>query len=190
MKKLIFFLMICLLLASCGKKEEEKIVPEYPYEIKSEKVDMSAYDGVSSTDHNFRIIRLSELFNTIDMKSSGVFYLGRTNCGCCQDVCRYLNEVAREMGVTVYYIDVYDEKEPLTEKEAQDKLFDYLYEILGSDEEGEKLLLTPHVFSVVNGEFYGSQICFDGYDIDDHSSRKEIEEFKDSYRRIMEPFAK
>ena len=62
---------------------------------------------------------------------------------------------------------------------------EYLYEILGEGEDGEKTLLTPHVFSIVNGEFYGSQICFDDYSID---SDEQIEKFKDSYRNIMKPF--
>ena len=68
----------------------------------------------------------------------------------------------------------------------QDKLYDYLYEILGIGEDGEKTLLTPQVFSIVNGEFYGSQICYDNYSLDSDSK---IEQFKDSYRKLMRPFA-
>ncbi|MBR5340911.1 MAG: hypothetical protein IK151_03185 [Erysipelotrichaceae bacterium] len=188
MKKLLLFILIAVLLCGCGKKEKENEKPQYPYEIKSEAVDMSAYEGVSSTKHNFRLITVSELFNTIDNKSSGIFYLGRSNCGCCQKVCRYLNEVAMELGVTVYYIDVYNEKEPLTEQEMQDKLFEYMWEILGKDADGNKSLLTPQVFSVVNGKFYGSQICSDGYTLDADPSNEQVEKFKDSYRKIMEPF--
>ena len=186
MKKILIVLILALSLVSCSKKEEEALVPEYPYEIVSDRVDMSAYTGVTSTDHNFRLIKVTELFNTIDNKSSGVFYLGRTSCNCCQSVCKYLNEVAKELGVTVYYIDVYNPDEPLTEKEMQEKLYEYMYEILGHDDEGNKTLLTPQVFSVVNGEFYGSQICFDNYKLDTDA---QIEEFKDAYRALMKPFA-
>ncbi len=185
MKKLILLFLLAFLLSGCGKKEEKLPSVEYTYDIVSEKVDMSGYEGVSSTDHMFRIIKVQELFNTIDSKSSGIFYLGRTNCGCCQKVCRYLNEVAKELDLTVYYIDVYNEEDSLTEKETQDKLYQYMYEILGTSEEGEKTLLTPQVFSVINGEFYDSQICFDNYSLDDDAK---IEKFKDSYRHIMKPF--
>ena len=189
MKRIVFFLSVLLVLCGCNKKEEIP-VPEYPYEITSSRVDMSEYEGVTSTDHNFRLIRVEELFNTIDEKSSGVFYLGRTNCGCCQRVCRYLNEVAKELNVTVYYIDVYNEEEDLADdKQLQDKLFGYLYEILGTDGEGNRTLLTPQVFSVVNGEFYGSQICFDDHELDTEPTQTQIEKFKDSYRKIMKPFA-
>ena len=138
MKKLFLLLVLLLLLSACGKKEEKLPKVNYTYNIVSDRVDMSAYEGVSSTDHHFRIVKVQEFFNTVDNKSSGIFYLGRTNCGCCQKVCRYLNEVAKELNQTVYYIDVYNENEPLTEKEVQDQLFEYLFEILGKDENGNK----------------------------------------------------
>ena len=185
MKKLFLLLALLLFLSACGKKEEKLPKVNYTYDIVSDRVDMSAYEGVSSTDHNFRIVKVQEFFNTVDNKSSGIFYLGRTNCGCCQKVCRYLNEVAKELNQTVYYIDVYNEEDSLTEKEIQDKLYEYMYEILGTNEEGEKTLLTPQVFSVINGEFYDSQICFDDYSLDNEA---QIEKFKDSYRHIMMPF--
>jgi len=185
MKKLLIILLLTLSLAACAKKEEIP-VPEYPYEIVSDRVDMSGYEGVSSTDHNFRLTKTAELFHTIDEKSSGIFFLGMHGCNCCQRVCRYINDVAKELGVTVYYIDVHNPDDPLTEKDVQDKLVDYLYEILGTGEDGEKTLLTPQVFSIVNGEFYGSQICYDNYSLDSDSK---IEQFKDSYRKLMRPFA-
>ena len=189
MKKIGILFIVLIFFSACAKKEEKELpVPEYPYTIVSKAVDMSAYEGVSSTRHNFRIITISELANTVDQKSSGVFFLGRTNCGCCQDVCKYLNEVALELNVTVYYINVYNEDEPLDQQDMIDALYKYLDPILNEDE-GKKVLLTPQVFSIVNGEFYGSQICVDGYNVTEDSSIRQIEKFKDSYRAIMAPFA-
>ena len=183
MKKLLILLIVFVLF---GCSNADKV--EYTYEIQSEKVDMSAYKGVNSTNHQFRLITPSELFNCIDNKSSGVFYLGRDNCGCCQKICRYLNETASELGVTIYYIDVFNEKEPLTIKANQDKLYEYMNEILGIDDSGEKVLLTPHVFSVVNGKFYDSLICYDGLELDTNPSDQQIKLLKDKYRNIMKPF--
>ena len=184
MKK-ILILFLVLLIFGCSNNNNK---PNYPYEIQSEKVDMSAYNGVTSTNHNFRLIVPSELYKCIDNKSSGIFYLGRNNCNCCQTVCSYLNEVAQELDVTVYYIDVFNEKEPLTIKENQDQLYEYLYDILGLGEDGEKVLLTPHVFSVVNGEFYDSLICHDGMQMDAIPTSQQIEVLKNKYRNIMKPF--
>lgn len=189
MKRFFVLLCIILLLSSCGSKNDPEEV-RYPYEIISKNVDMSGYEGVNSVKHNFRLITPSELFNCIDNKSSGVFYLGRTNCGCCQRVCRYLNEVAQELGVTVYYIDVYNEDESLMDKEVQDQMYEYLDPILKTDESGEKAIMTPQVFSVINGELKDSQICFDDYVLDPTPTEKQIEDFKEAYRRILGPFAK
>lgn len=182
MRKLLIILLICLGLCSCSKEEE---TVNYTYEIQSKKVDMSAYEGVNSTNHNFRLILPSELFKAIDAKSSGVFYLGRANCGCCQQICRYINEVAKELNVTVYYIDAYNQEEPLSDEENYNKLFEYMEPIL-KEVDGEKTLLTPHVFALINGELKDNQVCFDGYSIDTDSN---IERFKDVYRKIMKPFS-
>ena len=187
MKKIFIVLSVLLALCSCAKKIEEQQI-KYTYDIVSKRVDMSGYEGVSSTKHNFRLTTPSELFNVIDNKSSGVFFLGTTNCGCCQRVCRYLNEVAQELGVTVYYIDVYNEEESLRDADVQDKVKEYLYPILG-EENGEKTILTPQVFSIINGELSGSQICFDDYVLDPTPTDEQIEKFKGSYRAILKPFA-
>ena len=184
MKKMLLIILM-LLLCSCAKQNGVN----YTYDIQSDRVDMSAYSGVSSTNHNFKLIVPSELYKCIENKSSGIFYLGRNNCGCCQKVCKYINEVAKELNVTVYYIDVFNEDEPLTVKANQDRLYEYMLDILGVDENGEKVLLTPQVFSVVNGEFYDSLICYDGIEMDSVPTSQQIEVLKNKYRNIMKPFS-
>ena len=186
MKKILIMIFVLLMFTSCGGNNEGDV--KYTYDIQAERVDMSGYKGVSSTNHNFMSTTVSEMCKAIDAKSSAIFYLGRDNCGCCQTVCRYIDEVARELDVTVYYLDVYNEKEPLTDSINQDKLYEYLDEIL-AEENGEKVLLTPQVFSIVNGKFHGSQICYDGIDFSNDPTDKQIETLKNIYRSIMEPFA-
>ena len=85
--------------------------------------------------------------------------------------------------------DVFDEDEPLTDQARQDQLFEYLYDILGTNEEGERVLLTPHVFSVVNGSFYASQICYDNMQFSDDPTESQIRKLEDVYKKIMKPFA-
>ena len=65
MKKLLIVFLLLIALCGCDPKEE---VPDvnYTYEIVSDKVDMSGYAGVSSTDHPFRMIKCQAQFNTID----------------------------------------------------------------------------------------------------------------------------
>lgn len=193
MKKIISILLLLFITLGCSEN------PTYQYEIESYDVDMSQYEGVSSTNHMFRRIVVEELFNCIDNKSSGVFYLGRENCGCCQSTTRYLNEVAEELGVTIYYINPYDKDSPLVDddseivceecKERTDKLKEYLYEILDENSDGEKVLQTPEVFSIVDGKFYGYMICMDSQRWDNPPTQKQIDKLKDRYRRILKPFA-
>ena len=184
MKKCLLILLMLITLVSCNSSAK----PEYPYTINSKNVDMSGYKGVNSTNHNFKGIVVDELFNVIDNKSSGIFLLGRSNCPCCQTVTRYMNEVAKELGVTIYYMDVYDEDEPITDQATQEKLKEYMWDILSKDEEGNKTLYTPQLFSVINGKFVASQVCYDDIDFSDPPSDKQIENIKKAYRKIMEPF--
>ena len=189
MKKFILILMMFLLLCSCKEEKKESEIPGYTFEIESERIDMSGYEGVTSTKHNFRIVKLSEVFRTIDEGSSGIFYLGRTNCGCCQEITRILNEAAMELNVNVYYIDPYDEDYDLvSDVEIRKKTMEYLYDILDPNEEGEKDLMTPHVFTVINGHFGDSQVCFDHMKVDNSNKEKKASALKSRYLEMLEPF--
>ena len=188
MKKSLIILLMLLFLCSC-KKEKEIEVPEYTFEIQSERIDMSGYDGVTSTKHNFRLVKLSEVFRTFDENSSGVFFLGRTNCGCCQEVAKILNEAAMEYGVTVYYIDPYDEEFDLvSDLEMRQKTMEYLYDVLDENEEGEKDLMTPHFFTVINGHFGDSQVCYDHMKVDNSDPEGKAAKLKERYLEMLKPF--
>lgn len=188
MKKFVLLILMLLLLCSC-KEEKKTEIPKYTFEIQSDRIDMSGYDGVTSTKHKFRIVKLSEVFRTIDEGSSGVFFLGRTNCGCCQEVTKVLNEAAMEADVTVYYIDPYDEEFDLvSDAEMRQKTMEYLYEILDPNEEGEKDLMTPHFFTVINGHFGDSQVCFDNMKVNNSDPESKAKLLKNRYLEMLEPF--
>lgn len=181
MKKIILFVLSILLLCSCSTRIK------YTYNIDSRKVDMSSYDGLSATNHMFKAITVQELFNVIDNKSSGVFYLGRTNCSCCQITVKYLNEVATQYNVPIYYIDVYDEQMPIND-ELKDKLTEYLYDIV-AEIDGEKQLQTPTIFSVINGEIDNSLICLSDWEWDAVPTKKQENKLIKKYKKIITPFA-
>ena len=54
------------------------------------------------------------------------------------------------MGVTVYYMDCYDQSDPLLDN--LDEFISVLSPIL-DERDGEKVVLTPEVFQLINGEF-------------------------------------
>lgn len=188
MKKLLCLLFICLLLVGCGDKQDINEV-NYTYDVNSRAVDMSGYDGLHSTGHQFVGITVDELFNVIDNKSSGAFYLGRTNCACCQTCIKYLNEVAANLNVTIYYLDAYDPIKPITDEEVIDKLTEYLYPIL-AEVDGERTLQTPTIFSVVNGEFKSSLICLGNWTFDDPPTNSQVKKLENKYTEILKPFCK
>ena len=191
MKKILTLLLILLVIGGCSNNEEPKDenAIDYTYDIISRDVDMSEYDGVNSTDHVFKAITVDQLFNCIDSKSSGVFYLGRTNCGCCQTCVSYLNNAAQELDVTIYYMDVYDELMPITDKETMDKLRTYMSDILITNEEGEKELQTPTVFTVINGEFGDYIICLGSYTFDNPPTKFQESRLINRYKEILKPFS-
>ena len=185
MKRILSMLSILLLLCACTNGSDIK----YPYSVNATSVDMSSYPGILSTKHNFKQIKAIELYNTIDKQSSGLFYVGTSSCNCCQKVTKYVNEVAQELDVTIYYLDVYNPEEDLSEKEKLTELMSYLDPVLGKNENGEKVVFTPHLISIINGEFSTSQICYDDLGISDINDEKSVEKLKDVYRKIMKPFA-
>lgn len=193
MKKVIVLFLSMFLLFGCSENTSSI---DYTYDIVSKDVDMSGYDGVNSTQHAFKAITVDQLFNCFDMKSSAIFYLGRTSCACCQTCVQYLNKAALELGVTVYYIDVYNPDMPLVStegscpecKDRTDKLREYLYEILAENENGEKELQTPTVFSVVNGEIKDNIICLGNYQWDNPPTEAQKEKIINRYKQILKPF--
>lgn len=190
MKKIFCLFIVLLLVTGCNESGVN-----YTYDIKSSEVDMSGYEGVNSVNHNFRKITIDQLFNCVDEKSSGVFIMGMENCGCCQISVRYLNQAAQELGVTVYYIDVYDMSMPLIGDDCQecvvrrDRLKEILNRILTVGEDGEKKLETPTVFSIVNGEVKDYLICHGNLSWDAVPTESQVNKLVNKYKEILKPFA-
>lgn len=186
MKKFVFCIFILFFVCSCN--EHSRV--NYTYEIKCSDADMSEYDDVGNNEHMFKDIIVTELFNCIDSKSSGIFYLGRSNCGCCQTCIGYMNSVALDLNVPIYYIDVYNKDLPLTDEELNDELKLYLFDIL-AEKDGEKILQTPIVFTVINGELTDSLICLEGINWNDGDPSDEAKkQLLDRYTKMFEPFSK
>lgn len=168
---LILVLMLCL----CACKQDIKTV-----EIDSFKVDMSGYRGLSSTKHNFKQIKVEELFKVAENKASGIFYLSSKTCGNCQIVTNIIQEAAFKADVSVYYIDTSSSLYPIND--YSDELKELLYSTLLKNDKGERSLYTPHLFALVNGEIKGSEVGLSSsYDESEAQRQKLI----DRYYKIM-----
>lgn len=184
MKKLILTLCLCLfILGGCQKKPDLS----KPIDIWTYEADMSGYEGLGKTGHVFKGTTVSELKRIMDEKGYGVFVLSATFCPHCQIAMRYLNEIAQELGVTIYYLNGSSKEYPIQNNEAYDILFDLLYTTLNVGEDGKEIQ-TPEVFTVVDGIITKYQIgtTWKGMDYDD----KDIEDLKNVYRNMLTPFSK
>ena len=180
LKKLLLCLLLACLMAGCGGEK-----PDLSYEVESFAVDMSGYNGVKSVGHAFRGVSPAEVFRALEENGSAVFYLGYTGCHFCQKTVKVLNEAALELGVTVYYIDGYSTVYPLNDENHYDqKLIEALNDYLRTDENGEKALYTPHVFTIINGKIAESMISYD----DTGNEEKDLENLGKTYRKMLEPF--
>ena len=191
MKKFFLVLVTIFLLCSCSKKE----TVNYTYDMEYKEVDMSAYPGVPSVGHCFKEIYPSEFFKAYDAKSSGVFYLGYPDCPFCRQFVKYLNELALQKGVTVYYMNAYNDAEPYKiGTEAYDRTLEILYDFTDEDDNGEKCLWTPTVFAMINGEIKGFEIGAP-YDKDgkldwtfDNPTDTQVKHLTKIYNQILDPF--
>ena len=128
MKKLLILLGCILLLCGCMKKEE-RVVLDYQNDFITYKADMSGYEGLTSSNHRFLGITVSELKKAIDEDKSGIFVLSRKGCTHCQLLMRYMNEAANELDVYIYYIDAESNTYPILGTDDYDVLLEAMYPI-------------------------------------------------------------
>lgn len=185
MKKLLSILLICLVLFGCSKKQEKPDLSK-EFVIETYKADMSGYENLKSSGHMFVGTTVSELKRTVDEGGYGVFVLSRTGCHSCQLAMQYLNEVAQELGVYIYYIDAQSDAYPILGTDNYDILYEVLYETIPENENGERDLQTPEVVTIVDGKITGSQIgtTWGGSNYTD----KDVTKLEDIYRKLLTPF--
>lgn len=184
MKKLLIALtMVLVLLTGCNKEKEEPREEVVITKVESFAVDMSRYRNMSSTNHQFVGITPETFLNLLKAGGNGIIYVGDSGCPVCNRAVPVLNDAAQELGVTVYYIDCYHPVYPLME---------YINEFIAATKpilnvhDGEPTVFTPHVFTVVNGEFVDSLIGIG--ELDPETSEEDYQELKDTYMGMMDYF--
>ena len=125
MKKLLTMVIIGLLLFGCSN-EKEKPDLNKEFTLQTYKADMSGYENLKSSGHMFLGTTVSEWKRTIDEKGYGVFVLSRTGCTHCQFAMQYINDVAKELNVYVYYIDAESDTYPILGTDNYEILYDIL----------------------------------------------------------------
>jgi|GEM_PF-1170304 len=188
LKKILCSLLCVLTLCSCSDSKQNGVPINTDITLNTEKVDMSVYEGMTSFNHNFEEVNLFEVYDYIENGGSGLFYLGYSNCSNCQAIVKYMDEAAQELDVTIYYIDIdKDEYNILGDKEAFYKILEFFEPVLRK-EDGSAVIYTPELFQVINGEFGEYHIGISDDWNYDNPTESQIENMKEIYRQLMEPF--
>ena len=207
--KLILAGVMPLTLAACkpnlnidaSATAEASSAPEYTItnsvDLVTSEADMTGYQWLYDTDPPFVETTFQESIRMFTEKGSGILYYGRTNCPWCQRAVPVLDEVAKETGVTIYYIDA---SEPLAtaadgsvdatkSQEVYQELLGYISPILEKDEDGKPAFQIPEVIGVKNGEIVGHHLSLvDSFSLDSEDAQmndEQVAELKDIYRRII-----
>lgn len=152
-KKLIILTVLLLapiLIVGCTKKTNSK-------KNASENVDSKnfrkEYQEVSK-NNPFVYKDVDEIIK-IMKNGTGVVYLGYPECPWCQAYVKYLNEVAKEVGIEkIYYCNTKKVKE--TSMDKYHDLISLLDGYLQYNDEGEQWIYVPNVSFHVEGKIIGN----------------------------------
>lgn len=155
-KNNIFKIMMAFLLLTFGsiaiyKKVEDK----RDTNIKVTDAERFANEYTEVSNNNVFVYRSSKEIIKIMEKGTGIVYLGFPECPWCQTYVKYLNEVAKEVGIDkIYYYNIYDDRK--NETDNYKKIVSLLGENLQYDDEGNLRIYVPNVSFHVYGEVIGN----------------------------------
>lgn len=134
---LIAFIIYTIVNKNFGKTDNEKFSDEY---------------GIT-TDNVF-VYRTQDEILKILQHGTGIVYLGFPECPWCKAYVKYLNEVAKDLGIDkIYYYNIREDRKNNTED--YQKIVAILKEYLQYDEEGNKRIYVPSVIALKKGEIVG-----------------------------------
>ena len=180
----LLFLLIGFLLFLNNKVEVE------------EKTDAKKFseEYTQVSEKNAFVYRDAEEIIKIMQNGTGVVYLGFPECPWCQTYVKYLDEVAKEVGVDkIYYYNIYNDRKNNTNDYR--KIVSLLGENLQFDEEGNLKIFVPNVSFHVDGEIIGNdyETSLDTAGLnnpDDYWNEERISNLKSKLKIYMEAIKK
>ena len=104
-------------------------------------------------DNVFVYTDVDKIIDTLE-NGTGVVYLGFPECQWCDQYVVYLNEVAKENGISeIHYYNIREDRSNNTDNYL--KIVSLLEEYLEDDEEGNPRVYVPVVIFMNNGEIVG-----------------------------------
>ena len=150
MKKILTCLLAVVLLAGCFNKTESKkntstsetsntLTITNPIKLNSTKADMKVISGFAMMSQISKLITLKESLRMFEEGGTGILYYGYDECAWCNRAVPELNEVAKELNLTIYYVDA----SAKVEKDDYKKLLEYIDPVLKVNSSGEKGFYVP-----------------------------------------------
>ncbi len=192
--------------ASASADASEKISITNSVALNTKTLDMGGYVWLDDKNPNFIQITMAESLRLMDEGGSGIVVYSYDTCPFCNRAIPVLNQAAKEAGIYVYYVDVY-EKELMTpdgqsfseEGNATVKsMMTHLDSILKherNEETGqmEPALYTPEVVAIKNGQITGHHVALvDDFKLKDQNSQMsdaQKEELKQIYLDLFKTAA-
>lgn len=158
-------------------------------ENKSDAFKFSEEYNTVSKDNVFVYRDIEEII-TIMEHGTGIVYLGFPECPWCQSYVKYLEEVAKEVGVEkIYYYNILKDRTNNTPE--YQKIISLLSTHLQYDEEGKERIFVPNVSFHIKGEVIGNdyETSLDTHNLDnpdEYWTKEEVKELKDKLKNLMQ----
>lgn len=216
MRKLTGLILGACMLAGCSSSDgtaasgsasasAETVYPQVtitsPIEItiKDENPDLSGYQFFEDPDPVLKEITFTEATRLIEEGGSGLILYSATWCPFCQRAIPQVNYVAKQMGVTVYYVCLNNDAEHAVSTEELNELcrnLDWIeWEKDEANPDGAELpnFQIPLFLGVKNGEITGHHLSLvDSFSLVDENSQMnsdQIAELRGIYAQIIEDTA-
>ena len=179
---IIFILIGVIIFLLVGNNKEEETVL-------SDAARFSQEYTLVDENNKFVYSDIDEIIDILE-DGTGIVYLGFPECKWCQQYVVYLNEVAKDRGISkIYYYNIREDREKNT-KDYQ-KIVSLLKEYLEEDEDGNPRVYVPAVTFMSNGKILGfdDETAYDTKGYDDPSeywTDKTVENLKDRLNSYLD----
>ena len=178
---IVILIGVIIFLLVGNNKEEENVL--------SDAARFSQEYTLVDENNKFVYADIDEVIDILE-DGTGIVYLGFPECKWCQQYVVYLNEIAKDRGISkIYYYNIREDREKNT-KDYQ-KIVSLLKEYLEEDEDGNPRVYVPAVTFMSNGKILGfdDETAYDTKGYDDPSeywTDKTVENLKDRLNSYLD----
>lgn len=178
---IVILIGVIIFLLVGNNKEEETVL--------SDAARFSQEYTLVDENNKFVYSDIDEIIDILE-DGTGIVYLGFPECKWCQQYVVYLNEIAKDRGISkIYYYNIREDREKNT-KDYQ-KIVSLLKEYLEEDEDGNPRVYVPAVTFMSNGKILGfdDETAYDTKGYDDPSeywTDKTVENLKDRLNSYLD----